>query len=249
MRRQSNLAFLIINMAAICVALGIAGCASQRQQSQAHQALAPVQAAAQNAQAKLAVAQTHIAVTVARSQALTSALARAPATQPAKSFAPQSDAVTRAAIATQASLSDTNTALQKLPAAIATSVKSVVKAEVQNENLGKAKVKSGLIYRVGRYVVIGVSFLLLFGLIIFGSETGWATSLAAKWPILSACLKPFEWCGSILGKLWGYVEKGIQFVWSELISIFSKSSAASPPAAANTGSVAAPVAAANKPSS
>ncbi len=75
-------------------------------------------------------------------------------------------------------------------------------------------ISNSLSYKLGRFIVVTVFLLLVAGGLIIFSESGLADVLAVKWPILASMIfKPVGYLGTLLGKLWGYVESGLAAVW------------------------------------
>ncbi len=208
--------------------------------------MAPVQTAAGNVLTSVKTAHADAAAAATQAENLHTAIATAPATQPASTFTGQSLAVSEATQKTVADLTGTQKAAAALGPAISQSIHLAVRAEMANHAAGETQVKNGLFYKVGRIAVLTVVFLVLFGGLVWFSESGIATSLGVKFPILSVLLKPFEYAGTFLGKLWGYIESGLAWVWKEFSGIFaSKSSMQAAPtvsSAASGSTVAAPAA-------
>ncbi len=101
----------------------------------------------------------------------------------------------------------------KAQAVFVKSAQAVQAGELHNAARYHA-ISHSLSYRLGRFIVVTVFLLLVAGGLILFSESGWAGILAVKFPILAGALfKPLEYLGSLLGKLWGYVEAGAETLW------------------------------------
>ncbi len=201
------------------VVLPLGGCATQAQKTMAQQAAQPTIQAITDAHAAAVRTQVAADSTATSAHGLAAALHSA-TTQPASIYAPQADVVASDASATQRAAENTVTQTVTASDAAKSLPAKIVKAEQVNVAVGKAQIKSGLFYKVGRFIVITVFLLLVLGGLIVFSESGIAGTLGVKWPILATVIfKPMEWIGSLLGKLWGYIERGAIWAWDKIKSL------------------------------
>jgi hypothetical protein len=132
---------------------------------------------------------------------------------------PAAATVARDAQQTQAATRATVAALKpalKTQARFVASARAVQAGELHNAARYKA-ISHSLSYKLGRFIVITVFLLLVAGGLILFSESGWAGVLGMKFPLLAAALfKPLEYLGTLLGKLWGYVENTAASLWRAL---------------------------------
>lgn len=187
-------------------ALGVGGCATQQEITSAGLAAQPVISSAQ--QVAMLTGQASTAAQNTVSQAVT-----LQAREPAALQAPAAQVVAGAQAAA-AKISQANTAAannvkisQALPARI-------VGTEQKSASIAAAAVKNTWSYKLGHILLVTVFLLLVFGGLIIFSESGFASVLAVKWPILATVMiKPLEYLGMLVGKLWGFVESGLAGLW------------------------------------
>ena len=124
---------------------------------------------------------------------------------------------------THAATGKTVAALQpalKQQAIFVKSARAVQAGELHNAARYHA-ISHSLSYKLGRFIVVTVFLLLVAGGLILFSESGWAGIMAVKFPVLAgAVFKPLEYFGTLLGKLWGYVETGAAALWRAMARIF-----------------------------
>ena len=100
------------------------------------------------------------------------------------------------------------------------SARAVQAGELHNAARYNA-ISHSLSYKLGRLIVVTVFLLLVAGGLILFSESGWAGIMAVKFPILAGALfEPLEYCGALLGKLWGYIEAGAESLWEAVVRNF-----------------------------
>ncbi len=131
--------------------------------------------------------------------------------------------VARDAVQTQAATTATVAALKpalKQQAVFIKSARAVQAGELHNAAQYRA-ISHSLSYKLGRFIVVTVFLLLVFGGLIVFSESGWAGVLGLKWPILASVIfKPLEYLGTLLGTVWGYIESGIVALWKAVMRNF-----------------------------
>ena len=121
--------------------------------------------------------------------------------------------------ATAATLAIFKPALQT-QAAFVRSARAVQAGELHNAARYHA-ISHSLSYKLGRFIVVTVFLLLVAGGLIMFSESGWAGVIAVKFPVLAGALfKPLEYLGSLLGKVWGYIESGMAKWWRAIARNF-----------------------------
>jgi hypothetical protein len=118
--------------------------------------------------------------------------------------------------ATMATVAAIKPAMQQ-QAVFIKSARAVQAGELHNAARYHA-ITHSLSYKLGRFIVVTVFLLLVFGGLIIFSESGWAGVLGVKWPILASVLfKPLEYLGTLLGALWGFVESGVARLWRAVV--------------------------------
>ncbi len=170
------------------------------------------------------VANTAARRTLRDSRSLMRQTARAANSDPAvAALRPQVKTVARDAQQTNAATSATLAIFKpalKVQAAFVQSARAVQAGELHNAARYHA-ITHSLSYKLGRFIVLTVFLLLVAGGLILFSESGWAGVIAMKFPILAAALfKPLEYLGSLLGKVWGYIETGVATLWRVLARNF-----------------------------
>jgi len=190
------------------------GCATQQETTDANQAAAPVIHEVQNV-----VSLTQATLNSAGS---TVNLATNLQKQVPTELQPAASAVVNSAQTTLHDAQAANTAAQSAAKTANNLPRQIVGAEKASASAAAAKVRSGLIYKLGLLVFL----LLVVGLLIWFSESGWADSLGVKFPVLATLVfYPFHYVGLGLGCVWGWIEKNLAWLWGRITNLFSSSSA------------------------
>jgi hypothetical protein len=211
---------LIVSMAAILLAC-VSGCATQQETLSANQDAGPIITGSQNVAALTQQTQTAATDTLSQAETLQK---QVPTNLQTQAGAVVTSAQTTQSAATAAALAAKNqvAAAQKLPAAIVSSEQASAAAE-------KTRVENTLSYKIGHAIVIAVFLLVVVGGLIWFSESGFAASIALKFPILATIIfKPLEYFGTWIGEAWGLIEYSLAWLWSRVKGWFSSASASNP---------------------
>ncbi len=202
---RTKIAFAAVLAFAFVMYAMVAGCATTAMKTAAHAAIQP------------ALLNSKAAVTLAK-QTQTSAAGL--------DHALHSRSAEKRTGATYAAQADTllSTAQRSATASVRTeqAIKSIygkiVKSELQSASYGAKKVRSGLIWKVGRFVVVVFLIVLVFGLIVWFSQSGVGAALGVKFPILATLLfVPLEQVAKALAWVWLGIEKALAWAWKSIL--------------------------------